>query len=76
MKIDDMKDALSTAKHLAENRANPRDVANALLRAHLEGVDQARSALAHGQSLESVSKELYRRRNFILSELKKQDAEV
>jgi hypothetical protein len=63
MKIDDRKDALEAAHHLAN--ASVEQIADALLEAHLEGVDQGRIVLLQGKSLDEALDELDGRRKFL-----------
>lgn len=53
MKINNREDARDVAKHLAASSAGTEVVADALLQAHLEGIDQARNVvqLASGQPI-------------------------
>ncbi len=60
MKIDDRNDALTAAQRLTN--AQPEQIADALLEAHLEGIDQARSLVLQGKPLQEIRTELDGRR--------------
>ncbi len=67
MKIDDREDALRVARRLAGGKFG--DIADALLAAHLEGIEQARSAFLQGKSSYDISKQLDERSAFIRSQI-------
>jgi hypothetical protein len=71
MKIDDREDALSVARSLVG--AQPEEIADALLSAHLEGVNMGRACLGKlvqgGAPLNAVVQELDGRKDFILSQM-------
>jgi hypothetical protein len=78
MKIDDREDALSVARHLLKENAQVEQIADALLEAHLAGIQMAQSALdkvldkvTRGESLENVVKELEERWAFVRSKILK-----
>jgi hypothetical protein len=68
MKIDDLNDALSAAHHLAN--ATVEQIADALLEAHLEGIEQGRSPLLQGKSVDQALDELDERRRFLRAQIK------
>ena len=63
MVIDDRNDALAAAQLLAN--ATVEQIADALLKAHLEGIEQGRSLLLQGKSVDQSLDELDARRNFL-----------
>jgi hypothetical protein len=65
MKIDNRADALTAADRL--RHAQAEKIADALLEAHLEGIDQARSLILQEKSLQEIRTQLDERRQFILS---------
>ena len=69
MKIDNRADALNAAQSLVNAGAD--QIANALLEAHLEGIEQARSQFHQGLSYQQIAKDLEARGNFIRSEISK-----
>jgi hypothetical protein len=68
MKIDDRSDALRAARQLTT--LDQETLADALLEAHLEGINQARILFHQNKSPEEISKDLDRRREFLLAQLK------
>jgi hypothetical protein len=68
VKIDDRSDALKAARQLT--KLDQEALADALLEAHLEGIDQARSLFHQKKAPDEISKDLDRRRDFLLSQLK------
>jgi hypothetical protein len=69
MKIDNRGDAVSAAQHLLH--ADAGQIAKALLEAHLEGIEQARSQFYQGLSYQQIAKDLEARSEFIRSEISK-----
>ena len=67
MTLDDRKDALAVAHTLRD--ATTDEVANALLQADLEGIEQGRSLLLQGKSVRESLDELDERRNFLRSQI-------
>jgi hypothetical protein len=65
--IDGREDALRSARQLADGKLG--DIADALLNAHLEGIEQARSAFLQGKSSYDISKQLDERSVFIRSQI-------
>jgi len=63
MKIDDRQNALDVARTLVQ--ASLDQVADALLSAHLEGLNQALGLLNGTKSLEDAANDLRERRNFV-----------
>ena len=70
MKIDNRNDALDVARRLLTAGATVDDLADALLEAHLEGLDQGRQVA----DMEDATQQLTKRREFILGEMKKDTA--
>jgi hypothetical protein len=68
VKIDDRSDALKAARQLT--KLDQEALADALLEAHLEGIDQARILFHQKKAPDEISKDLDRRRDFLLSQLK------
>ena len=68
MKIDDKKDALESAKQFTN--LDHEAIAVALLEAHLEGIQQARSLFTQKKAPAEIMKELDGRRDFLLKEIK------
>lgn len=68
MKIDDRQDALAAAHHLTN--ATVEQFADALLEAHLEGIEQGRSVLLQGKSVDQALDELDARRGFLRTQIK------
>lgn len=69
MKIDNRADALNAAQSLLNVGVD--QIANALLEAHLEGIEQARSQFHQGLSYQQIAKDLEARSKFIRSEISK-----
>ena len=67
MVIDDRNDALAAAQLLAN--ATVEQIADALLKAHLEGIEQGRSLLLQGKSVDQSLDELDARRNFLRTQI-------
>jgi len=67
MKLDDRKDALNAARRLVN--AQLEQIADALLEAHLEGLQQARGQLRDNAATHEVTKALEQRCNFIRGQL-------
>ena len=69
MKIDNRDDALNAAHSLLN--ANADRIADALLEAYLEGIEQARSQFHQGLSYQQIAKDLKARSEFISSQISK-----
>ena len=69
MKIDNREDALNAAHSLLTAGAD--QIANALLEAYLEGIEQARSQFQQGISYQQIAKDLKARSEFISSQISK-----
>jgi hypothetical protein len=67
MKIDGRNDALTLAEGLA--KASVEQIADALLEAHLEGVEQGRNLLLQGRSVDQALDELGARRKFLRTQI-------
>lgn len=70
MKLDDRKDALQIADFLLEKKQGREDIADALLTAHLEGIEQARDHFLDRNRPDDISAQLDRRRDFLRSQIK------
>ena len=69
MKIDNRDDALNAAHSLLN--ANADRIADALLEAYLEGIEQARSQFYQGISYQQIAKNLEARSRFMRSQISK-----
>ena len=69
MKMDNRDDALKAAQSLLNADAN--QIADALLEACLEGIEQARSQFYQGISYQQIGKDLEARSKFIRSQISK-----
>ena len=69
MKIDNRDDALNAAHSLLN--ANADRIADALLEAYLEGIEQARSQFYQGISYQQIAKDLEARSRFMRSQISK-----
>jgi hypothetical protein len=67
MKIDNREDALSAAQRLLN--ADASQIANALLEAHLEGLEHARSQFRQGMSYQQIAKDLEARSEFVRAQI-------
>jgi hypothetical protein len=69
MKIENRDDALNAAHSLLN--ANADRIADALLEAYLEGIEQARSQFYQGISYQQIAKDLEARSRFMRSQISK-----
>ena len=69
MKMDNRDDALNAAHSLLN--ANADRIADALLEAYLEGIEQARSQFYQGISYQQIAKDLEARSRFMRSQISK-----
>lgn len=69
MKIDDREDALAVAQDLIKSSADADAIADSLLEAHLEGIEQARSQFLQNKSYKEIANELNGRRDFLLTQI-------
>ena len=69
MKIDNRDDALHAAETLM--KADTPRIADALLEAYLEGIEQARSQFYQGISYQQIAKDLEARSRFMRSQISK-----
>lgn len=83
MKINNREDARDVAKNLAAASAGTEVVADALLRAHLEGIDKARDVVRQAsnepitvEAFDRIWQDLDARGTFIRSQIRQEDRSV
>ena len=72
MRIDDREDALQTARYLLTTKAGVDEIADALLTAHLQGIEQARNQFLDRKRDDEILTHLNGRRDFLRKQIKTQ----